>query len=599
MANPEFIRERVKEYYTENPIGSSAADAFAPWWMTKRFSLSPADANRQCADSPTDGVLAGFHLDLEQKNPVLYLVVAPFDDARSTIKSGISSFGRTLMDLREILKGREAEAPAKAGLLTRLGAIIEKNRDHLKNLRIELVVLHLSKEPREVLHQAFASAYESVARLSRRLLPSYRVEIKALGPADLAPNYAVAHIPAAEHQLEFHGVALPSDKGVSYFVGFGKLADLVRLYGEYSDQLFSKNVRAFLYKSLQQGPAYHMRQTLGGICDKSTPKGQRVDPSTFAIYHNGVTLHAVSAEIAKDKISIREPNVLNGCQTVKNAYLYKHKLDKQLDPQAWEDILIPLRVLVTAEEELIRNVTVSNNRQNSIRPSAFRANDPLQLSLSEKFRDRAIFYERQEGAFENLKRSSPGQLENDYRNSAEAPLTMEELAQVIATASNLPALSVVTSVSNLFDDTQYKRVFAPAHLKELELLVFLRNLFRVTSLSLKDLREEVQKLSELKPEKFKFPVFRILSRYLVKHSPELVQRYGQKVESRVGAQHPLRVEVVKMMRSSHSGLQQLLYDVWFDSSLQQWKNATDKECAEQVLRKLRLADVSVFDYRKP
>lgn len=595
MNQVDFIRAQVTDYYKHNPTGSSAGDAFAPWWLAKTFSLSPLDANSRSGEGEKFG-LDAFHFDDSKKGGTLYLVRAVFSDNRNDLKKAIGGFEKLIKEISPLLKGKEAVLPTGDNtVIHRLVKTLEENAKHLKQMKVNFVVLGLNTERSEILWNAFASTKQRFDSLCRNLLGGHHVSLELLGPQAINPSLSGGHIPSEEQSLQFKGVELHTGNGVQYYVGIGRLADLVNLYEQYGDHLFAKNVRAFLYKAMERGPARYMRETLKTICDKRTPKTERIPHYQFAIFHNGVTLYTLSAEMKADKVIIREPSILNGCQTVKNAYLFKHNhLGEDADEKLWENIPIPIRIIVSSDEELIRNVTVSNNRQNSIRASAFRSNDPIQLQLGEKLIAKGIFYERQEGAFENLKKSDAAKLEASFPNSAEGPITMEELAQAIATAGNQPALSVATKMTDLFEEAQYKRLFSATRLSNVELLVFLRNLQKVVPLVLRDIREESSKLEGLRPTAFRFPVMRVLARYIVKHEPSLIPLYGQFVIGRIPPTHAFRNELKRLMKHQSTGLQQLLYEVWFDEKNKTWKQATDKDCIESVLRKLRLAETDVF-----
>lgn len=595
MAKKDLIHAQVSEYYKNNPIGRTAEDAFAAWWLSKNFQLSPLDANARCEGGSTALGLDGYHLEDGAKASTLHLVRALMTDSRADIKAALGSFEKVMKEISPWLKGKTPDITVENNALSRMLGALRDNPKAVRNLKVNFYVLHMSEEPTEILWNAFQTAKAKFDSLCRSMLGAHHVVLQLLGPGAISPTLSGGHVPAEAQELAFETVQLSTNESVDYYVGIGRLADLVRLYENYGDQLFSKNVRAFLYKSFEKGPARYMRETLRSICDKRISKSDRVPPYNFAIFHNGVTLYTLSAAIKKGRVEIREPSILNGCQTVKNAYLFKHNyLGDNIDEKGWEEIPVPLRIIVSSDEELIRNVTVSNNRQSAIRPSAFRSNDPIQLELGERFRGMKIFYERQEGAFDNMRKSDAMRLQQDFEHSAEGPLTMEELAQTGATAGIQPALSVATKISDLFEDAQYKRVFSASHLANLELLVFLRNLMKVTSLVLRDIREESSKLEAMSSSSFRFPVVRILSRYIVKHEPNLIHEYGQHVINRFLPNHPLRAELKRLMRHQSTGLQQLLPELWLDSDSGSWRSPTDKDSIDLALRKLRLADFDIF-----
>lgn len=595
MGKAELIQAQVTEYYKQFPIGTSTDEAFVPWYLAKNFSLSGLDANARSFDGKSDQGFNSFHLDDSSRTSTLHIFQSVYSDSQAEIRHAILGFEKVMKTLADTLKENAPPIHDKNALWNRLAGMLEKNPRAVKHLRINFAVLHLSDQASEVLWNTFSGVKDRFDAWARQHLRTHHVALELIGPDQINPTFKSSHIPPEEQTLQFEGVELPTEEGIQYFVGIGRLSDLVHLYEQYGDQLFSKNVRAFLYRALEKGPARYMRDTLKKICDKGIGKKDRVPATHFAIFHNGVTLYTLSAEVGKGKVIIRDPSILNGCQTVKNAYLLKHSfIEKNGDETAWENIPIPLRIIVTSDEGLIRDVTVSNNRQNAIRPSAFRANDPIQLELAERFRAMHILYERQEGSYENLKKSDPKRLQLEYPNSNEGPIPMEELCQTIASALNQPALSVATKISQLFEDAQYRRLFSSSHLKDLQLLVFLRNLLKIIPVVIKDIKEESAKFAELKSTAFKFPVFRALARYIHKHQPQLIQDYGHSVLNRVSQNHPLRQELKRLMSHHHTGLQQLLPEIWWDEEKRGFKHPTDKECVDALLSKTRLQDHDVF-----
>ncbi|MFJ1288532.1 AIPR family protein, partial [Acinetobacter baumannii] len=87
------------------------------------------------------------------------------------------------------------------------------------------------------------------------------------------------------------------------------------------------------------------------------------------------------------------PSVLNGCQTIKSAYFfYQEAVSKnKLDEKIWNKIPVSIRIVATDEKELWREVAEANNRQNSMSAAALRANDEIQITLENRFKDLGIF----------------------------------------------------------------------------------------------------------------------------------------------------------------------------------------------------------------
>jgi AIPR protein len=66
-------------------------------------------------------------------------------------------------------------------------------------------------------------------------------------------------------------------------------------------------------------------------------------------------------------------------------------------------LYVMCRIITNAKPEFITTVTINNNRQNPVEPWSLHANDTIQLELQDNFREELkMYYERQQGAFDNL-----------------------------------------------------------------------------------------------------------------------------------------------------------------------------------------------------
>lgn len=586
----EDVREAVQEFYTRHAVGGRMAeDSFPAWWLHQEFELAPGDAAACSSSGSYDHGLDGFHLEPGSDGRVtLHLIQAKFTNSRHQIREGMRGFRRTLEHLASVLDGGYSNSVENT-VWVRLRARLEQQPPDA--LVIHCRVLHLAEVDEDTLLAESKAERSDFVEAAEAIFPDTTVRLSLTGPQAIGkPKVAV--VPAAQRGLTFRGID-STEGSHQLFIGLGKLADLVRLYDETGDMLFSKNVRLFNFRAAEKGPARHLRDTLRKICVGTDET--RTVPLHFTLFHNGVTLHATSAERDGDMLRVRRVGVLNGCQTVKSAWMFRNDrtLRGRIDQEAWDSIDVPLRVVRTTDEELVRLVTVSNNRQTAIRPSGFRANESVQLELSERFRQEHIFYERQEDAFQNLRKASPATLEKEYANSFDAPLKMEDLAQALACVSVSPALSVAAKVGDLFESPLYDRLFARENLEALPLLVFSTNVLRCVHLALKDTREKTRRLEPMVASKFKFLATRALVRWVVRQQPELVEEYGTSVINRPGKNNPFRDKLRRLLSPQNTAFQTLVPDIWDDEV--PWRSGTDRERSDKLLRKLRLHDFDAFE----
>lgn len=86
---------------------------------------------------------------------------------------------------------------------------------------------------------------------------------------------------------------------------------------------------------------------------------------------------------------------MNGCQT-------SHVIAKSWLPE-FGDMLIPVKIVVTDDEEVTRNVIIASNSQNDVDQDSFWALDPIhkkiEIYFESKTGDASLFYERRPGQY--------------------------------------------------------------------------------------------------------------------------------------------------------------------------------------------------------
>lgn len=281
------------------------------------------------------------------------------------------------------------------------------------------------------------------------------------------------------------------------------------------DDLFSRNVRYYLKskKNTERGPAGKMRATLKQMCVEGS-----VDPERFAMYHNGITMFSRHAQLVDGEVRLRDPYVLNGCQTIKNAFFFRYdkSLTGKVKEELWSRVVVPVRIVETADEDLIRAVTVNNNRQNAMSSAALRANDPVQIRLEQRFKERHILYQRQEGAFDAVWLTRPEMLEDEYENTQGTWVDIHDIARAIAGAAG--EVRPAQKPNDLFEsDAAYNRCFDEKKcLQSIALLTFLQNVHDTLGLVLKKDLGLSPRAGGPKVGRFTYHVMCLLMRYLAR-----------------------------------------------------------------------------------
>ncbi|MBS0262573.1 MAG: AIPR family protein, partial [Planctomycetes bacterium] len=216
----------------------------------------------------------------------------------------------------------------------------------------------------------------------------------------------------------------------------------------------------------------------------------------------------------------------------------------------WERVLVPVRILESPNDELVRSVTVNNNRQNSMSPAALRSNDVVQIRLEQRFRERRIMYQRQEGAFDAVFGSSPELLDDEFENTQGRKVDIHELSRAIAAA--LGKLDWALHPNDLFEaDKSYETCFDEKRtLNSIVFLTFLQNLHDVVGIVLKMDLNLVPKGNGPKPSRLLYHTICLLTRYLAREKDyAFVKEWGTKL---YGRKPSFREATRKLLNSNKS-----------------------------------------------
>ena len=207
---------------------------------------------------------------------------------------------------------------------------------------------------------------------------------------------------------------------------------ITTIYKIYRDALekqypiFDKNIREYLGSTVVNKK----------IIDTLTNKEDRVN---FFYYNNGITLICKEMSTIKTvksnfnrnaQFSVKNPQIVNGCQTVNSIYEVLKNVDPNSLEEDFKDTFVMLKVLQIDskndyEKELYENIVKFNNSQNSIDEKTFVSNNSMFLRFQREFEKRGFLL--------LIKQSD----KNTYKNKYKSISTLQENAHKYLEKYNL------------------------------------------------------------------------------------------------------------------------------------------------------------------
>ncbi|EEY46591.1 AIPR family protein [Vibrio mimicus] len=184
-------------------------------------------------------------------------------------------------------------------------------------------------------------------------------------------------------------ITLPDIEGVSEgYLGVIPLTEYLKLIQDENKtihSIFDDNVRDF------QGNNPVNKKIKGTLEDKKF--------DIFCVLNNGVTVVASSITPAGNRFTIRDYQVVNGCQT-------SHILHECQNIEGIEQVQVPIKIVVTANEDIKTSITLATNSQTEVKTEQLEAlsifQKQLELYYSAEKTSIPLYYERRSQQYNSV-----------------------------------------------------------------------------------------------------------------------------------------------------------------------------------------------------
>lgn len=155
-----------------------------------------------------------------------------------------------------------------------------------------------------------------------------------------------------------------------------EFVEMISHDGRLNKAIFYENVRAFLGDN-------SVNKEIAATLESQEIK-QR-----FPLLNNGVTIVARELNSVGDKLTLKDFQIVNGCQTSYVLYAHKDKLD---------GVMVPAKIIASDDQEVINMIIRSTNRQTEVTAEAFESIKEIQKGIQDYYNtftcDDRLYYER-------------------------------------------------------------------------------------------------------------------------------------------------------------------------------------------------------------
>lgn len=207
------------------------------------------------------------------------------------------------------------------------------------------------------------------------------VSIDALGASDIQKLFHETKNKLSSTINFQNRITLPDIDGVSEaylgVVPFNEYLKLIQDENKTIHSIFDDNVRDF------QGENSVNKKI------KKTLEDSKFD--IFCVLNNGVTVVASSLTPAGNRFTIRDYQVVNGCQT-------SHILHECQNIEGIEKVFVPIKIIVTDNDDIKTSITLATNSQTEVKTEQLEAlsifQKKLELYFTAENKDFPLYYER-------------------------------------------------------------------------------------------------------------------------------------------------------------------------------------------------------------
>ncbi|KKO45675.1 hypothetical protein WG68_09870 [Arsukibacterium ikkense] len=207
------------------------------------------------------------------------------------------------------------------------------------------------------------------------------VNLEALGASEVQRLYHETKNKLSATITFQNKVTLPDINGVSEaylgVIPFGEYLKLIQDENQTIHSIFDDNVRDF--------------QGNNQVNKKIKNTLESGDFDLFCVLNNGVTIVATSITPVSNRFTIRDYQVVNGCQT-------SHVLHDCQGIEGVERVFVPIKIIVTDDEDIKTNITLATNSQTEVKTEQLEALSVFQKKLELYFNAEKnsipLYYER-------------------------------------------------------------------------------------------------------------------------------------------------------------------------------------------------------------
>lgn len=349
----QIKKDLSQEYYLKNYPNDG--QRFVAWYLRNIHNLDTFEAKSCITDGPGDKQIDAVYVD--DQTQTVYILQGKF--YQGTIDSEpLREVLASWIQIQDLAKLQDAANDKLKQKISEIAQAIEDDYE----ICFELVTTAELTDSAKADLATFQNKLSENDTLSANLLFVAGDDIQARYDEALNKNRPYINYEFTLEPGKFMDMRIDATRAVIAAI---PLRDCIKIPGIQNGLLFRKNVRQSLGS--------------GNKVNKGIARTLRNHPEEFFFLHNGVTAICSSIKIEGNTMSVKELNVVNGCQSLNTIFNCSESVRKV------SDAYIMFRFYEIADSERADNISTCTNSQSAVKARDLRSNDKYVLSMKKAY----------------------------------------------------------------------------------------------------------------------------------------------------------------------------------------------------------------------
>ena len=422
-------QEITQEYYLKNY--PNEGQRFIAWYLRNVHNLDAFEAKACITDGAGDKQIDAIYID--DQTSTIYIIQGKFYGGDTVDAEPLREVLSSWIQIRNLPLLQDSANDKLKVKINEMSTALDDDYE----ICFELITTSELTEAAKKDLASFQKTLSESETLSANLVLVDRETLQARYDEALNKNRPYINYEFSLEAGKYMEMSIGATKAVIAAI---PIRECIKIPGIKDGTLFRKNVRQSL--------------GTGNKVNKGIARTLRNDPEEFFVLHNGITAICSSIKINDGTMSVKELNVVNGCQSLSTIFSCSESVRNV------SDAYVMFRFYEISDPERADDISTSTNSQSAVKARDLRSNDKYVLALKKSYEQRYT-----DGYFVTKR----GEIADPVRYNTAHIADLTSLGkQLIAWHSQRPTISY--SESKIFDkyfDQLFHREYKPENVQAL------------------------------------------------------------------------------------------------------------------------------------